>query len=170
MTEQDPNKLPVEARVDQYYQQKFEYKKINGGCALKADIDTTLADLALVTKPTQENLPGKVRAALESKDAKGRKLEEIWADKVAQGATHIGILDGVVNFYKGEEKLPDDNIPLRVHALPLELELREKERNQVKDRFKEMREQFKLAFFEKKKDAFNPGEGQAGDGSDTLNS
>ena len=140
-------KAPLNERLNKYYQEKNDFRKVNGGCAIKADIGATLADLSLVTKPTQENLPGLVRAAVESKDAKSRKLEEIWAEKIAMGATHIGILDGVVGFYKGEEKLPEDNVALKISALPLDLELRDKEKTQVRDRFKELREQFKKEFF-----------------------
>ncbi len=140
-------KAPLSERLNKYYQEKNEFRKMNGGCAIKADIDATLADLSLVTKPTQENLPGLVRAAVESKDAKARKLEEIWAEKISMGATHIGIIDGVVGFYKGEEKLPENNVALKISALPLDLELRDQEKTQVRDRFKELREQFKKEFF-----------------------
>lgn len=153
MTNEKPNnqveapKAPLNERLNKFYQEKNDFRKINGGCAIKADIDATLADLSLVTKPTQENLSGLVRAAVESKDAKRRKLEEIWTEKISMGATHIGILDGVVGFYKGEEKLPEDNIALKISALPMELEFREEEKTQLRDRFKDLREKFKREFF-----------------------
>jgi hypothetical protein len=127
----DPNvaaKTPVVERLDNYWVDKNKWKAMNGGCAIEGDLVKTLANLAAGVKPAKENLPAMVRSAVERKDAQGRKLEQIWAEKITEGATHVGVLEGVFHFFRGEDILPEDNVPLKIPALPPLLQMRDEEK------------------------------------------
>lgn len=124
-------------RVDKFWAEKNEWKKINGGCAISPDVDATLKLLAANTRPIYENLPAMIRATVEKRDKQGRKLEEIWATKITEGANYVGVLDGVFHFFKGEEVLSEDNKELRFSALPAILQFRDKEKEMVRARTRE---------------------------------
>ena len=129
----------VDVRVDQFWAEKNEWKKINGGCAISPDkdLEKTLKLLAENISPKQENLAEMVRVSVEKQDSQGRKLAEIWGEKIAQGVNIVGIQDGVFHFYKDSEILAEDNKPLRISAMPAVLQLREKEKAMVSNRIRE---------------------------------
>lgn len=122
---------PVTDRLDMFWLEKNKWKAINGGCEITPDVTATLTELAANTRPPQENLAAMVRSSVERKDAAGRTLEQIWAEKIAEGATHVGILDGVFHFFKGEEILQEQTVPLEIPVAPPLLQLREEEHKLV---------------------------------------
>lgn len=143
MIEQPNNQTIPEApksaltdRVDQFYAEKNDWKKLNGGCPISADIDATLQLLQMKLHPTTENVPGMVRASVLNYAVGGQTFEQIWADKLAEGANFVGVVDGVFGFYRGEEKLKTNNKPLQISAMPVVLEFREREKELIKDRAK----------------------------------
>lgn len=135
----DNNDGKLEVRIDQFWAEKNEWKKINGGCAISPDkdLEKTLKLLEESVLPKQENLSAMVRASVEKQDAQGRKLAEIWGEKIAQGVNIVGIQDGVFHFYKDSEILAENNKPLRISAMPAVLQLREKEKAMVSSRVRE---------------------------------
>lgn len=129
-------KLGFMERVDQYYAEKNNWKKLNGGSPISTDINATLELLNANVHPTSPNLAEMVKASVLKYAAEGQTFEQIWSDKILEGANFVGIVDGVFGFYKGEEKLPTNNKPLQISAMPVVLELREKERSMVMNRAK----------------------------------
>jgi len=134
--EQIQPKLGLSDRVDQYWLEKNAWKKMNGGCPVTPDVTATLKNLTESVNPRNENLAILVRASVESNDAQGRPLEQVWAEKIAQGANYVGVLDGVFHFFKGEEILPETNKPLHISALPAMMEFRENDprKQAIRDR------------------------------------
>lgn len=130
-------KLGLSDRVDKFWAEKNDWKKINGGCAISPDVNATLKLLAQNVRPIYENLPAMIRASVEKRDKQGRKLEEIWPAKISEGANYVGVLDGVFHFFKGEEVLSEDNKELRFSALPAILQFRDKEKEMVRARTRE---------------------------------
>lgn len=120
--------------MDNYWQEKNDWKKINGGCPVTPDVEDTLKNLSASVRPQHENLSAMIRASVEKRDVQGRPLEQIWAEKIAAGANFVGVLDGVFHFFKGEQILAEDNKPLRISALPAMFEFREKEKQAIHDR------------------------------------
>ena len=127
-------------RVDQFYAEKNDWKKMNGGCPISADINATLELLSSSVHPAVADLPAMVRASVLKYAAEGQSFEQIWSDKISEGGNFVGVVDGVFGFYRGEEKLQTNNKPLQISAMPAVLQLREKERSMVKDRAKLARE------------------------------
>lgn len=127
----ESDNVPVTDRLDNFWLEKNRWKEINGGCEITSDIKATLTELAASTRPPRENLAAMVRSAVERKDAAGRSLEQIWAEKITEGATHVGILDGVFHFFKGEDILLEKNVDMKIPAAPLLLQLREEEHKLV---------------------------------------
>ncbi len=118
-------------RLNDFTEQETAYLKINGGSKILGNMEESLKLLAENIFPRQDNLPEMIRRAIESRDKQGRSLEEIWQEKIQQGADYIGVLDGTFHFFKGEEILDEDNVDLRVSALPRILRMREVERNRI---------------------------------------
>lgn len=141
--EKTPEKLVLEPkpaltdRVDQFWLERNEWKKINGGCAISPDLNATLKLLTENVRPAQSDLAGMIRATVEKRDKQGRKLEEIWAGKIAEGANFVGVVEGVFHFFKNEEILTEENHPLKISALPALLQFREKEKAMVRSRTRE---------------------------------
>jgi len=127
-------------RVDIYYAEKNNWKKMNGGSPISPDIDGTLELLRSNVHPTTENLAAMVRASVLKYAVEGQTFEQIWTDKISEGANYVGVVDGVFGFYRGEEKLPTNNKPLLISAMPVALEFREKEREMVKEKARQARQ------------------------------
>lgn len=127
----DQPNSPFMNRLDEYWLDKNKWKAMNGGCEISGDMAATLATLAANVRPPFENLSAMVRSAVERKDAAGRTLEQVWAEKITEGATHVGVLDGVFHFFKGEDILPEKNVVLEIPAMPPILQMREQERKLV---------------------------------------
>lgn len=127
-------KLALGQRVDNYWLEKNDWKRINGGCPISPDPVATLKTLSENVRPVHENLAAMVRSSLERRDKQGRSMEEIWAEKISAGANYVGVLEGVFHFFKDEEILAEDNKDLRISALPAMLEFREKEKQLIRDR------------------------------------
>ena len=123
-------------RVDQYYAEKNDWKKLNGGCPISQDIDATLLLLKHSVHPVNEDLELMVKSSILKYAVEGETVEKIWTDKIAEGANFVGVVDGVFGFYRGEEKLRTNNKPLQISAMPVVLEFREKEKELIKDRAK----------------------------------
>lgn len=133
--------LSLTERADQYMEKQNEWKNLNGGCVISADIELTLKNLTEMVKPATPDLSAMIRAAvLQYGDGKA-SFTQIWADKIAEGANYVGVIDGVFAFYKGNQKLETANKPLRISALPPLLEFREKEKELVRDQAREARAQ-----------------------------
>jgi|GEM_PF-6063399 len=133
------SKLSIAEKVDQFWAEKNEWKKINGGCPISPDkdLEKTLKLLAESVSPKWENLAEMVRVSVEKQDARGRKLSEIWVEKLAQGVNIVGVQDGVFHFYKDSEILAEDNKALRISTMPAVLQLREKEKTLLSSRVRE---------------------------------
>lgn len=127
----ETKKLPLTERLDNWWLDKNSYKGFNGGCAIEADPTKTLQLLSDNVMPRQDNLPDLVRTSVEGHDKQHRALEVIWAEKIAEGATHVGVLEGSFHFFKGEDILPEDNVDLRISALPPILQFREREHEMI---------------------------------------
>lgn len=68
---------------------------------------------------------------MEGHDRGKRTLETIWAEKIAEGATHVGVLEGRFHFFRGEEILPEDNDALRIPVMPAILRFRAVEKARI---------------------------------------
>jgi hypothetical protein len=121
-------KAGLTERVDQYYAEKNAWKKMNGACPISADIEATLELLRSAVSPETEDLADMIRTSVSKYAAEGQTFEQIWSYKMSDGANSVAVVDGVFGFYRGAEKLPTNNKPLRISAMPIVLELREKER------------------------------------------
>ncbi len=130
-------------RFGNYWQDKNDWKNINGGCPIKADLKITLQDLKANCQPVFENLPAMVRSSVEKNDKQRRSLEQIWMEKIAEGASHVGVIDGVFHFFKGEEIIPEDNVDMRIPVMPPILQFRETEKQQIKEKMSALRKQFR---------------------------
>lgn len=120
----EATQLSLTERVDKYYVEKNAWKNMNGGCAISADLEETLLRLREAVKPRQEDLPGMLRAAIDSYAVEGQTIEQIWAQKIVEGANFIGVINGIFGFYKGEEQLVVNTKPLKISGLPVILEYR----------------------------------------------
>lgn len=118
-------------RLDSWWLEQNAWKALNGGCAISADLKGTLELLRDNVLPRREDLPELVRRTVEGKDKSKRDLETIWAEKITEGATHVGVLEGAFHFFRGEEMLPEDNDDLRINALPPILRFRAIEKGRV---------------------------------------
>ena len=146
-----PEKLPLPDRLDQRQLKLNEFQKINGGCVISADIEATLQKLKEACKPTTENLPARVRSSVEKTDKQGRPLDVIWSEKIAEGATHVGVIDGAFHFFKGDQILSENNKDFRMSALPPVWQMREEEKAKVREGVKaqiaELRSHFRQSEF-----------------------
>lgn len=106
--------LSVAERLAMESSKQHAFEKMNGGCAISADVDETLKRLTAEVRPINENLAATVRYNAERVDAAGRKLEEIWADQMKNGANIVGVIDGTFHFFRNNEVLPDKNKALRI--------------------------------------------------------
>lgn len=144
----DIPRQPLTERLDNWWLEKNNFKAFNGGCAIEADSVKTLELLRDNVQPRQENLPDMIRASVIEHDKQHRVLEVIWAEKIAEGATHVGVLDGSFHFFKGEEILPEDNVDLRISAMPAILQLRAKEKQMIvqaaRQRVQHFRDEYRL--------------------------
>ncbi len=123
---------PLDLRLQKFAEQEDAGKKFNGGCPISADIDKTLELLRDNVKPYDPDLPGKAMASLEKYLQAGQKIEDVWMQKIAEGANYIGIVGGEVDFYRGEEKLALKTVPLEFPIAPRVMRFREVERGRVK--------------------------------------
>ena len=146
-------------RLNQYYLEKNSWKELNGGCPISADIEGTLDLLSKKVFPKQDNLPEMVKASIVDNAEEGQTLEQIWTDKLAEGANFVGIVAGLFGFYRGEEKLQIRNKPLSISGTPLIYQLRKVEQE-------EMRAQIRKTVNDLKNKSVEPVFGIGGDGSD----
>lgn len=129
-------RLGLTERVDQYYAEKKNWRELNGGCPISPDIKETLQRLKENVFPRKENLPAMISASISKYCAEGQTIEQIWQEKIQEGANFVGVVKGVFGFYRGEEKLKTNNKPLRVSAMPIFLEFHERERAELMARFR----------------------------------
>lgn len=124
-------KESLSQRLDDFAEKETAYLQINGGARISGNIEESLKLLTENIFPKLDNLPTIIRRAVETRDKQGRSLEEIWQEKIQQGANFIGVLNGVFHFFKDEEILSEDNVDLKVSALPRILRMREVERQKI---------------------------------------
>lgn len=121
----------VGGRLDRYLERKNAWRSMNGSFPMSADMEATLSGLAAAVTPAQEDLQGMVRASMAAYCDGTQTMEEIWREKVAEGADTVRVVDGVFGFYRGEEQLVVKTRPMTISVLPEILEMREDEREWV---------------------------------------
>lgn len=157
-------KLSLTERADQYFDKANEWRGLNGGCPISADVEATLKSLTESVRPIQPDLAAKIRAAVLQYGDGSESFGQIWANKIAEGANYVGVVDGVFAFYKGDQKLETANKPLKISALPPLLEFREKEKELVRDRARDARAELMASLRNMKVMGVNNGEMGGGSG------
>ena len=121
-------------RLDKFSIEQNDWKRLNGSVQISADIDATLEALRGVAAKSEgvspsriENLPANVRTSVKNYSVTGN-FEQIWRDMIAKGADTVKVVDGVFGFYSNGVKLHENNKPLRIPAMPLELQMIQEER------------------------------------------
>jgi len=132
---------PLEQRLAQFQEQEVAWKLYNGGCPLSADIAQTLELLKQNVRPYNEDMPVRVIAALQTYLKPGQTIEDVWMQKVAEGANFVGVENGEFSFYRGEEKLPTNNKPMEYSVAPAVMRYREVEKSQIRDAARLARQQ-----------------------------
>jgi hypothetical protein len=139
MSEQLPNNWnekakPLEGRLNDFYEQKNAFRKLNGEMPFVEDMEKTLQALELVMG--EKGLVEKIKTSLSKYSLEGKAAEQVWADQAAAGANIVKVVDGVFGFYRGVEKLPDNTKPLEISVLPQAYLLREQEKQLIMSRSK----------------------------------
>jgi hypothetical protein len=163
---QEPKNLSLAERADQYLEKQNAWRNLSGGCPISADVEATLTNLSASVRPIQPDLAAMIRAAVLQYGNGSQTFEQIWSDKIAEGANYIGVVEGVFGFYKGDQKLETANKPLRISALPPLLEFREKEKELVRDQARSARAQLMADL--RKLNAGATSSGDTGSGSGGL--
>jgi hypothetical protein len=125
-------KPPLEQRMAAFAEQEDSWRKYNGGCPISGDIDATLKLLQENVKPSDPALQTKAMISLERYLQPGQKIEDVWTQKIAEGANYIGIINGEFGFYRGEEKLETPNVPLGFPVAPRVMRFREVEKDGIR--------------------------------------
>lgn len=132
---------PLEARLNDFYEQKNAFRKLNGEVPFAEDMDKTLQALEVIVG--DENLLEKVKSSFVKYATEGKTPEQIWQDQAAAGADSVKVIDGVFGFYRGPEKLPDNTKPLEISVLPQAYLLREQEKQLIISRSKSAMEELR---------------------------
>ncbi len=122
-------------RLDKFSIEQNDWKRLNVTGKISPDIEATLEALRVdVTAKSEgvspsriENLPANVRTSVKNYSVTGN-FEQIWRDMIAKGADTVKVVDGVFGFYSNGVKLHENNKPLRIPAMPLELQMIQEER------------------------------------------
>ncbi len=122
---------PLADRLNGWWLEQNAWKALNGGCVISADTRATLLLLRENVLPRREDLPDLIRRSVEGRDRGKRTLETIWSEKIAEGATHVGVLEGRFHFFRGEDVLPEDNDDLRIPVMPAVLRFRAVEKARI---------------------------------------
>ncbi|MGL5831210.1 MAG: hypothetical protein ACRCZE_03610 [Candidatus Altimarinota bacterium] len=134
---------PLEDRLNDFYEQKNAFRKLNGEAPMGEDMQKTLQALEVLVG--DENLSAKVLTSLGKYSAEGKTAEQVWLDQKAAGANMVKIVEGIFGFYRGEEKLPDNTRPMEISVLPQAYLLRQQEKlsimSRTKDAMAELRKQ-----------------------------
>jgi hypothetical protein len=126
---------PLEARLNDFSESKNAFRKLNGEVPFSADMQKTLQALEVVVG--DEQLSAKVISSLNRYSAEGMTADQVWSSQMAAGADSVKVVEGVLGFYRGEEKLPDNTKPLEISVLPQTYLLRQQEKQLIMSRSKE---------------------------------
>lgn len=120
---------PLEARLNDFSESKNAFRKLNGEVPFSADMQKTLQALEVVVG--DEQLSARVISSLTRYSAEGMSAEQAWSAQMAAGADTVKVTDGVLEFYRGVEKLPDNTKPLEISVLPQAYLLRQQEKQLI---------------------------------------